>query len=190
VGCLLARSFTVETFEAEDHVLLAGRCDDGRELSAEHCRRLFSLEGKESAAAWVPTEEVHALLVDAVVVQQNELLQAVESRNMHYFEDELEKLDRWGEDRRNSLKLALKDLDEEIKLAKKNAKLAPNLPEKLKLEKVRKQLEADRDEAWRSFDVAGKEIERSKDQLIDQIEQRLNKEIQEQELFLIRWELS
>jgi superfamily II DNA or RNA helicase len=189
-GVLLARSFTVETFEAEDHVLLAGRCDDGRELSAEHCRRLFSLEGKESAAAWVPTEEVHALLLDAVVVQQNELLQAVESRNMHYFEDELEKLDRWGEDRRNSLKLALKDLDEEIKLAKKNAKLAPNLPEKLKLEKVRKQLEADRDEAWRSFDVAGKEIERSKDQLIDQIEQRLNKEIQEQELFLIRWELS
>ena len=54
-------------------------------------------------------------------------------RNSNYFEIELEKLDKWGEDRRNSLKITLKDLDAEIKELKRNARLAPNLPEKLKL---------------------------------------------------------
>jgi hypothetical protein len=49
------------------------------------------------------------------------------------------------------------------------ARLAPNLPEKLKLEKERKKLENERDAAWREYDGAAKEIEQSKDRLINQI---------------------
>jgi hypothetical protein len=40
---------------------------------------------------------------------------------LSYFENELEKLDHWGEDRRNSLKVTLKDLDFEIKDSKKTS---------------------------------------------------------------------
>jgi len=108
---------------------------------------------------------------------------------VNYFELELEKLDKWGEDRRNSLKVNLKELDDQIKDFKKQARLAPNLPEKLKLEKERKKLETERDTAWRDYDGAAKEIEQSKDQLIDNIEKRLNQDIKEEDLFLIRWKI-
>ena len=110
-------------------------------------------------------------------------------RNTQFFEIELEKLDLWGEDRRNSLKVTLKDLDAEIKEIKKQARTAPNLPEKLKLEKERKRLEAERDTAWREYDGAAKEIEINKDKLIEQVEKGLQQHISEEILFTIKWEL-
>ena len=78
---------------------------------------------------------------------------------------------------------------QQIKDIKKSAKSAPNLPEKLKLEKERRKLESERDAAWREFDEAAKEIEKSKDHLIEDIEKKLEQEVIENDLFLIRWHL-
>jgi len=67
--------------------------------------------------------------------------------------------------------------------------LAPNLPEKLRLEKERRQLEGKRDEAWREYDQSAREIEKRKDKLIDEIEKKLKQSITERELFTIRWKI-
>jgi len=69
------------------------------------------------------------------------------------------------------------------------ARLAPNLPEKLQHEKEKRQLEGKRDEAWREYDGAARDIEKKKDQLIDEIEKKLKQEVTEQELFTIRWKI-
>ena len=82
-----------------------------------------------------------------------------------------------------------KELDEQIKDIKKQARLAPNLPEKLKLEKERKKLEAQRDEAWKEYDGAAKEIEKNKDQLIDNVEKRLKQDMKEEPFLFIKWQL-
>ena len=58
-----------------------------------------------------------------------ELLEETTGRNGHWFDTEMDKLDRWAEDRRDSLKAELAELDEALKEAKKSARLAPNLPE-------------------------------------------------------------
>lgn len=108
---------------------------------------------------------------------------------MQFFEQELEKLDKWGEDRRNSLKINLKELDQQIKEIKRQARFATNLPEKLQLEKKRRQLESERDEAWREYDKAAKEIERNKDALIEDVERHLQQSVEEEELFFIQWEI-
>ena len=51
----------------------------------------------------------------------------MEQRNAGAFDKEMEKLDRWGEDQRISLKTALADLDESIRASKKEARQAPSL---------------------------------------------------------------
>ena len=56
-------------------------------------------------------------------------------------------------------------------------------------EKERRQLEGKRDEAWREYDHAAWEIEKRKDELIDEIEKKLKQSITEQELFTIRWKI-
>lgn len=50
----------------------------------------------------------------------------------------------------------------------KQARMAPNLPEKIDIQKKTRALDRKRDEAWREYDVASREIEGQKDTLIDQ----------------------
>lgn len=189
-GWLMAQVLSVSSFETEDYVLLSGFASHGLVLDTEQCRRLFSLSATERGVDIQITNTDTQSLNDNLASQKNIILSDINTRNADYFEQELEKLDKWGDDRRNSLKITLKELDDQIKEIKKQARLAPNLPEKLKLEKERRKLEAQRDEAWKEYDGAAKEIEKSKDGLIDEIEKKLSQEIKEEQLFLINWSLA
>jgi hypothetical protein len=122
-------------------------------------------------------------------VQRKEVLVSLGDKNARLFETELDKLDRWGEDRRNSLKVALKELEDQIKAVRRDARLAPNLPEKLKLEREKRQLDTKRDEAWREYENAAREIESKKDSLMDEVERRLQQMVSETPLFTIRWKV-
>jgi len=147
---------------------------------------LFSLSasmGNEIAIAEAQKEALDATITG----KKNAILGEIGTRNAQFFEQELDKLDKWGEDRRSSLKATLKELDEQIKALKKQGRIAPNLPEKLKIERERQRTESDRDKAWREYDAAAKEIEQGKDRLIHQIETKLQQSLSSTQLFLIRW---
>lgn len=186
-GWLSANCLSVASFEVEDHIILSGITDGAGTLDDEQCFRLFSLYAeeirKDTDIKPAITERLSAVFKD----KRDGIVEDIGMRNASYFEVEIEKLDNWGEDKRNSLKVSLKELDEQIRDIKKQARLAPNLPEKLKLEKQRKALEAERDEAWKEYDGAAKDIEASKDKLIDQIEKKLEKTTSSEELFMIKW---
>jgi hypothetical protein len=102
----------------------------------------------------------------------------------------MDKLDHWAEDRRTSLKTELADLDEALKEAKKAARMAPTLPDKLERQRQSRLLEAKRDEAWRSYDQASRELDHQKDALLDEISRRLDQTIEQEELFSLRWQLA
>jgi F0F1-type ATP synthase membrane subunit b/b' len=105
------------------------------------------------------------------------------------FEVEIDKLDHWADDRRASLKTELEDLDEAIKETRKSARLAPNLPDKLEKQQALRKLEARRNEAWHNFDAASKELEKQKDDLLDDISRRLEQNTENKNLFVIRWKI-
>ncbi|MFM1969107.1 MAG: hypothetical protein RL152_484 [Bacteroidota bacterium] len=185
-GWVMVEMMSVSSFEEEDHVILAGICDDGTPMEEEHCRRLFSLsasEGNEVVLSPIQKES----LSDDLSQKKNIILGEIGTRNSHFFDLELEKLDKWGDDRRSTLKATLKEMDDQIKDLKKQARIAPNLPEKLKIERERQRIESERDKAWREYDEAAKEIEQGKDRLIDEIEKKLQQSLSTTELFLIRW---
>lgn len=188
-GYMLGRVLCITSFDVEEFVQLSAITSAGNVLSKEICERFFSLPASSSGNKTTIPIKVADELKSHLKVHQLQVIDEIGQRNANYFEIELEKLDLWGEDRRNSLKITLKDLDQQIKDIKKQARLAPNLPEKLKLEKERKKLENERDAAWREYDGAAKEIEQSKDRLIEQIEQKLEQELTKNDLFLIKWNL-
>jgi hypothetical protein len=128
-------------------------------------------------------------LRDLLNVNRQTIFDGLEKKNASYFEGELDKLDRWGEDQRASLKLVLKELEDQIKDTRRNARLAPNLPEKLKLEREKRSLDSKRDEAWKQYEQAAKDIESRKDGLMDEVEKRLKQQVSEQSLFTIRWQV-
>lgn len=188
-GYMTAKMISVNSFELEELIQLSGVSEDGFVLEKEHCERFFSLPASINDTQQVIPSELNAIIENELTAKKSLILEEIGVRNTQFFEIELEKLDLWGEDRRNSLKVTLKDLDAEIKEIKKQARTAPNLPEKLKLEKERKKLENERDTAWREYDGAAKEIEKNKDELIAQVENGLQQHISEQVLFTIKWKL-
>lgn len=188
-GYMIGNLLSITSFELEEFIQLFALTEKEILINKEECERFFSLpasviENREDA----PHNYVMKL-TNAIHNNRLNLIDEIGKRNASYFEIELEKLDHWGEDRRNSLKVTLKELDEEIKVLKKQARLAPNLPEKLKYEKERKKLENERDDAWREYDGAAKEIEKNKDQLIENVESRLNQTLNEEKILFIKWKI-
>lgn len=187
-GWLTCARCTINTLETEDHLILSGMTDDGAVLDEAQCRRLFDLAGKENGSATTPAGIMTAL-ESAIAQRIQELLESVATKNGNWFETEMDKLDRWSEDRRSALKAELNELDEAIRETKKAARLAPNLPEKLERQRTLRQQETKRNDAWRAFDEASREIERKKDALLDEISQRLQQNTEQEPLFTLRWQL-
>ena len=188
-GWLTCARLTVSAMETEDHLFFAGVTAGGDTLDDAQCRRLFDLPGVSAGPCAVPGP-VTGTFAEASSGRKREIVDELASRNGRWFDQEMEKLDRWSEDRRTSLKAALNELDDGLRAAKKAARLAPTLPEKLERQREVRVLEGKRDEAWRAFDEASREIDRKKDTLLDEISQRLEQKLELEPLFTLRWHLT
>ena len=188
-GYMMGNLLSVTSFDAEEYIHLSAVTQNETIIDEDECERFFSLPATVvDKYEDIPTK--YALhMAEAIRTHRLNKVEEIGKRNASFFEVEIDKLDKWGEDRRNSLKVTLKEYDDQIKEIKKQARLAPNLPEKLKLEKERKRLEAERDVAWKEYDGAAKEIEADKDKLIDVVEQRLKQLITEEPIFFFKWKL-
>jgi ERCC4-related helicase len=185
-GWLTCSRLTLTAIETEDVLLLAGVTDSGQPLDDTQCRRLFDLSAKTGSAAPIPEAETRQLATE-IAARRDALIEETSARNGRFFDIEIDKLDRWADDRRASLKAELDELDEALKDAKKGARNAPNLPEKLERQRAVRNLEEKRDKAWKDYDGAAREIDRQKDALLDDISTRLNQKIEVQPLFTLRW---
>lgn len=186
-GWLTAHAITISAFETQDYVLMVGQRDDGTPMLQEQCQRLFSLAGTVSEFADDANTASMEAMQRSLAIQRGSILDELSAKNAVYFDAELDKLDRWGDDQRATLKLELKDLEEQIKNVKRSARNAANLPEKLVLERQKRQLDAKRDEAWKEYELAARNIETKKDALMDEVEKRMQQQVGENELFTIRW---
>lgn len=187
-GWLSCMALSVNALEPEDYLSFSGISDDGEFLDEAQCRRLFDLPGTLAATPEAPTGLDKALGA-ALSTRRAEIVEALTTRNARWFDTEIDKLDRWSDEWKASLKVQLAETDEALKAAKKAARLAPTLPEKLERQREARALEAKRDEAWRAFDQATRDIEKQKDALLDEISRRLTQTVTETPLFTLRWKL-
>jgi hypothetical protein len=118
---------------------------------------------------------------EATLIEDNSL------RNSSFFDEEMEKLDKWAEDVKSSLELELKELDKNIKAQKTEAKKILNLDEKIKAQRQIKELEKKRNKMRLELYQAQDEIDTQKETLISQIEARLRQQIDRKPLFRIKW---
>lgn len=187
-GWLMCSLYSVSALETEDYLLLSGFTDNGGTLDEKQIQRFFDLPCISDDQVSIPAE-VESKLVELQTIKQNTLLEELTQRNANWFEVEIDKLDRWAEDRRKSLQAELDELDETIKETRKAARLAPNLPEKLAKQQALRKLEAKRDEAWRNYDAASRDLDKKKDELLDEISQRLEQNTKSDLLFILKWNL-
>lgn len=186
-GWVRAAELTTKSFEENTFSVLAATDEDGNQISDEVVRKLFKLEARQESAYRSPPDE--ALLAGIVEDSFQEFLSHMDQHNNDFFSEEMEKLDKWAEDRRTGLKTTLKELDDQIKQMKKQTRQTGNLPDRLALQKKLRKLEGKRDEEWRDYDASAKIIEEKKDDLIDRVEKQLKAKTSAQELFNISFEV-
>lgn len=188
-GWLTCKLLTVESFEIEDYLLLSGINQKGIELDYEQCSRLFSLPGLISNnKPFAPTGFAEKL-EQQINHQREDIVKTNLERNSKFFDDELEKLDKWAEDIKGSLEIELKELDKEIKTRKTEAKRILNLEEKVKAQRDIKEMEKKRNELRRNLFAAQDEVDNKKEKLIEDIELRMKQKVYLKELFTINWSL-
>lgn len=187
-GYLTLSLFTIEALDqAEDYLILAAVTEAGQSLEEESARRLFSL----SAKVFQPLDAIPAepALTKITLQRQEEIQRKISQRNAALFELEAEKLDGWADDLKVGLEREIKELDRQIKEARRTATAALTLDEKLAGQKQIKALEAQRSQKRRSLFDAQDEIDRQREQLIGDIEGKLQQRVSLTRLFSIRWSL-
>ena len=188
-GWLQAKQISISSFEIEDHILFAAFDDEGNILHSEQCQRLFSLEAQTAAASSTLGEETKQLFKENYHSQQTGIIEENRNRNHSFFDEEVDKLEKWSEDVRNSIKFEIKELDKEIKTRKTEARKLLNLEQKVKEQRIIKDIEKKlADKRYNQYQNED-EIEKRKDNLLDEIEQRLKQNTSEIELFTIRFKI-
>lgn len=186
-GWLAASLLTVDALgQSEDHLLLAGVDDDGVLLGNEATSRLMTIGGSVAGEADA-SSDVGLALAAALTEQQGMIRRDISERNARFFEAEADKLDGWADDLKVGLERELKELDRQIKEARRAATVAVTLEEKLAGQKAVKALEAERSTKRRSLFDAQDKIDEQRTELIAQIERKLEQKIDVQPLFTIRW---
>ena len=189
-GWLSAVNITITSFETEDYVLLAGICDDGAALDEEQCRRLFSLPATLSQFEKRDSlDKPKGQLEQMLFAEEATVLRTIAERNADFFDAEMEKLDKWAEDIKNSLEIKLKELDKDIKFRKTESKKILKLEEKVKAQREIKELERKRNEMRMNLYQAQDEVEDKKEKLLDDVEARLQQNIKKEELFFTKWKV-
>jgi adenine-specific DNA-methyltransferase len=189
MGWLTAAVLTVDALDTpEDHILLSGLACDGEALSGDVVTRLLTLAA-EAGSEVVPPAGVTDDLNVRLSRQQADIQRTISERNARFFEVEAEKLDGWADDLKLGLEQEIKEIDRQIKEARRAATTALTLEEKLAGQKRIKSLESLRNAKRRNLFEAQDEIDKQRAELIAQIEAKLRQRTNLTSLFTIRWAL-
>jgi superfamily II DNA/RNA helicase len=189
-GWLACNNMSISSLDTEDHIIFSAICDDGRELDSEQCQRLFSLPAIVNPTDMPPPEKAGTRINEITHAVETEILRISAERNSGYFDAEIEKLDKWAEDVKNSIEIELKELDKEIKFRKTEAKKILSLEEKVSAQRDIKEMEKRRNTLRQNLYQAQDEVDARKEKLIDEIEARLKQKIAKDQLFLVRWKIA
>ena len=150
---------------------------------------MLRLPGSEDPLNVELSETVATALADAITAQRAEITAANAERNNNFFEEEMEKLDNWADDVKAGLEKELRDLDAEIKLRKSESKKTSRLDEKVRLQRLIKDLEKRRSEKRLNLYQAQDDVDSKKEELLSKVEAMLAQKIEQTKLITFHWKI-
>ena len=186
-GILRLSKVEVHSFDVTDHLLFTALTEDGEILASDVVQRMFQLAGF-SEEDEMTADEVQTLC-DSEKQQLSELARELKQKDAQYFNHEVQKLNRWAEDRIYIAEKELRDLKKKIRELNNEAKVKTKPEEQLDIQKKLRDLNRkQRSKRQRIFEIED-QIEEQRDSMIDQIAERMQRQMREEEIFSIRWSL-
>ena len=185
-GWLRVEQLSITSLDTEETLLITGVTDDGHALDHETCEKLLTLPARLGNVV-SPDDAAKEQIESALTAHVQRAIADSQRRNETFFDAESDKLDRWADDLKDNLERELKNIEVEIREAKKAKRLAADLQSKIDAQKQINELEQQRNHKKRSLFDAQDDIEERKDSLIADVEARLQQRTARQEVFTIRW---
>lgn len=187
-GWLTVSDLTIEALDqTEDHLVFGAVSDSGVVLDDECAARLLTLPGRVTGLC---TSEAPDLANAAVQNRLAELQRTIGARNAQFFDAETDKLEAWADDIKLGLEREIKQIDKQVKEARRSATGALTLEAKLAGQKRVKAMESQRSEKRRSLFEAQDRVDQQREELIAAIEGKLAQKTGLETLFTIRWTLA
>ena len=188
IGRLTVKLVTVAALgNEEQRLVVAAITSDGQTLAEDDPEKLLRLPAQMQPAELGGSDVAN--LREDVVTRVSAVLREINQRNLGYFEQEVQKLDAWADDLKLGIEQEIKEIDRQIKEVRRTAASSPTLEEKLSWQKQQRELETKRTKLRRELFNRQDAIEAERNDLINQLESKLQQEVQEQTLFTIEWEL-
>jgi len=187
-GVLKVSNYTVEAFEKEDAIVISAIDEYGESVDSEVAKKLFYVSAQSVIAQSIPLEQkkkLDKLEQESISVFSDRITE----RNGKFFDNEVDKLDKWADDIKKVLELDLKKLDIDIKTKKTNAKKIITLEEKVKAQRDIKDDEKKRKEMRNKLYETQDEVDVKKEKLIERVEAQLKQKTRVEPLFTIKWKV-
>lgn len=187
-GILSLNKMTIDSFEKEEILYLSGVLSDGTPISEEVLEKLFRLSSLES-------DSYHFISAAANVLNMNvsqyakKLLLESEERNNELLNAEIAKINKWSEDKIESVQLKVEEMRNERKNLQKQSDIAENTYEKEILEERILSLSKKIRLAWMELADAEEEIEKQRNAAIKKLRQQLMKESKVDKIFEVSFEV-
>jgi len=187
-GWLHLSLLTVNSFETTDHLLFTAKTDTGEWLSQDQCQRMFELNSTVISSS-LP-EAIHKNDEKDYKENLNLLMTDLKNKDFRYLQHEVNKLNRWAEDRIYLIEKELKDTKLRIRELNRQAAVLSDPSEQLDVQKKLRDLErVQRRQRQQIFD-AEDQVKDQRDKMIDQIEKRMQQKVTQKLIFVINWELN
>lgn len=185
-GWLRVTLLEITALDTEERLVLTAVTDEGKALHADAIEKFLTMPARIESAAQVPPS-TDQQLTDEYKVGEGALLEDVRNRNLGFFEQEVEKLDRWAEDLKQNLERELKELAAEIRALKRDSRLVQTLEEKIDAQKRIRELESRQKDKRRRLFEAEDQIDQERDSMIGKAQDKLTQQVNSKEIFTIRW---
>jgi len=190
-GWMKVSKITVSTPQSDREELIAACvADDGTEVHPETVDRMFYVPAQSEEA--YSAEALPEALGELEATLKTNIISGVQEQNAIWLDAETDKLDAYADDLEKAAEAEIKELDDEIKAARKQLRSNTSLPmdEKLKEKRRIKRLEDKRDDMKLETFERRKNIRREVNDMLDDIANSLEAEPVITPVLTIRWEVA
>jgi len=186
-GVMSLERLVVDSFDREEYLLFSGLLSDGRALEQETLEKMFNCESRFEATAPAGDPGLSGPLAAEADHQAAAAVSRSLDQNNEHFKVARDRLEKWADDMVLSAEKALADTKQQIKVLRREARMATTLAEQHtmqeKLQRLERQQRRQRQEI---FDVEDQIAER-RDELIGALERRMAQRTVRETLFTVEF---
>ena len=186
-GYLCLYKYTIHSFEHEDYMLFAGTLEDGTMLTPEQCQKLFDCEGTYDQFDILQSAK-DRLKAEINQYADGTLAQADE-RNLTYFKEEEDRLEKWTDDLVNNLEKELSNVKRAIQENERKLRTATSIAEHLEIEQTLQVLNKRKRNMRAKLEENEDALMEKRNTLINDIKKRMKTSTELDELFTVAWKV-